>query len=219
MRQFGLFLALALSVHAAEPDFTREVQPILAKRCSACHGAGQQMAGLRLDSGAAILKGSKSGAVVTPGDSAKSRLLDRVSSSKPGFKMPPAGGSLSEAEIATIKAWIDEGAKAPAGTATLWSLSPIKRSAPPAVQKTGWVRNPIDAFVLARLESEKIEPSPEASKTTLLRRVSLDLTGLPPTPNEVEEFLNDKRPDAYERAGGSPARIASLRREMGETVA
>jgi hypothetical protein len=100
MRQFGLLLALAFSVHAAEPDFTREVQPILAKRCSACHGAGQQMAGLRLDSGAAILKGSKSGVVVTPGNSTKSRLLERVSSNKPGFKMPPAGVSLSEAEIA-----------------------------------------------------------------------------------------------------------------------
>jgi hypothetical protein len=200
MRRFGLLLALVFSVHAAEPDFTREVQPILAKRCSACHGAGQQMAGLRLDSGAAILKGSKSGVVVTPGDSTKSRLLERVSSNKPGFKMPPAGVSLSEAEIATIKAWIDGGAKAPAGPATLWSLVPIKRPSPPAVQKPEWVRNPIDAFVLARLESEKIEPSPEASKSTLLRRVSLDLTGLPPTPKELEEFLNDKRPDAYERA-------------------
>ena len=113
MRQFGLLLAVAFSVHAAEPDFTHDVQPVLAKRCSACHGAGQQMGGLRLDSGSGVLKGSKNGAVVVKGDSSKSRLMERVSSDKPGFKMPPVGEPLTSAEISSIKSWIDAGAKAP----------------------------------------------------------------------------------------------------------
>ena len=219
MRQFGLLLAVAFSVHAAEPDFTHDVQPVLAKRCSACHGAGQQMGGLRLDSGSGVLKGSKNGAVVVKGDSSKSRLMERVSSDKPGFKMPPVGEPLTSAEISSIKSWIDAGAKAPLGNTLHWSFQPIKRSPVPNVQKRDWVRNPIDAFVLARLESEKIEPSPEASKETLLRRVSLDLIGLPPTPQEIDEFLNDKRPDAYERVVDRLAGIATVWRAMGASMA
>lgn len=188
---------LALSLQAAEPDFVKDVQPILAAKCIACHGPGQQMAGLRLDGGASILKGAHSGAVVAPGDSGKSRLVERVASVKPGFKMPPAGEPLTPSEVAIVRAWIDAGAKAPQGGH--WSFQAIRRPTPPAVQNAAWVRNPIDAFVLARLDAEKVQPSSEASKTTLLRRASLDLIGLPPTPSEINEFLNDPRPDAYER--------------------
>jgi len=150
------------------------------------------MAGLRLDTGTTVLR------VVTAGDSAASPLVQRLTSTKPGFKMPPVGEPLSEVELATVRSWIDTGAKAP--RSSHWSFQPIKRPDPPAVQQQAWVRNPIDSFILARLETEKIQPSPEASKTTLLRRASLDLTGLPPTPEEIDRFLSDKRPDAYERA-------------------
>ena len=158
------------------------------------------MAGLRVDTASGLQR------VIAPGNAANSTLIQRVTSTKPGFKMPPVGEPLSSTEIATIRDWIDGGAKAPVEKAAAaprsshWSFQPIKRAAVPTVQKQGWVRNPIDAFILARLEAEKIEPSPEASKTTLLRRASLDLTGLPPTPAEIDEFLSDKRPDAYEHA-------------------
>lgn len=195
------FLAAAFPIHGAEPDYVRDVQPVLAKKCSGCHGTARQMAGLRFDSSSTVAK------VVAPGDASKSALIQRVTSTKPGFKMPPVGEALTDAEIASVRAWIDAGAKIPveqagagATRSSHWSFQPIKRPAVPAVQKSAWVRNPIDAFVLARLESEKIEPSPEASKTTLLRRASLDLTGLLPTPAEIETFLKDSRPDAYERA-------------------
>lgn len=152
------------------------------------------MAGLRLDNAEAV-------------KNAHAKVLERVSSTKKGFMMPPVGERLDAKEIETIRAWIAAGARVPAGavvaaapaTSKHWSFQPIKRSTEPAVKNRAWVRNPIDAFVLARLEAERIEPSPEASKTTLIRRLSLDLTGLPPTPQEVAEFLADTSPDAYER--------------------
>src|SRR5215204_6294421 len=131
----GVFALAMLPVHAAEPDFARDAQPVFAARCAACHGAGQQMAGLRLDSGAGVMKGAHSGVVITPGDPAKSRLLERITSSKPGFKMPPTGAPLSDAEIATVRAWIESGAKAPldasapvqAAKSSHWSFQPIRK--------------------------------------------------------------------------------------------
>lgn len=171
-----------------------------------CHNSKMAQNGVRLDDGAAALAGGYSGPVIVPGKSADSKLFQRVSSSKKGFQMPPAGAPLTEAEVAAVKAWIDAGAVWPrtaqAATAARprhWSYQPIAHPAPPAVSQKEWVRNPIDNFVLARLEKENVPPSPEASKTALLRRVSLDLTGLPPTPEETKEFLEDNRPDAYER--------------------
>ena len=190
MRCLGILWAMCAL--AAEPDFSRDVQPIFSKKCSGCHGAPRPMANLRLDTGTTVLR------AVVPGDSANSPLIQRLTSAKPGFKMPPTGDPLSEAEVATIRTWIDSGAKAP--RSTHWSFQPVNRPTIPKVQNAAWVRNPIDAFVLARLESEKIEPSPEAAKTTLLRRASLDLTGLPPSPAEIDRFLSDKSADAYERA-------------------
>jgi mono/diheme cytochrome c family protein len=197
------FYALSLS---AQTDYARDVEPVLTKRCTACHGAGQQMAGLRLDDPAAVLKGGNSGAVVVAGKSDDSKLIQRVTSTKKGFAMPPAGAPLTPAEVAAIRAWIDAGAKVPeakAGTGQVrsshWAFQPLTRPAVPAVRRSEWVRNPIDAFILSRLEANSIEPSPEASKTTLVRRLSLDLTGLPPAPADVAAFVNDDRPDAYER--------------------
>ncbi|MCX6623556.1 MAG: DUF1549 domain-containing protein, partial [Acidobacteria bacterium] len=171
------------------------------------HGARQQMSGLRLDEGEAALKGGYSGAVIVPGKSAESKLVLRVASTRKGFAMPPMGARLTEAELASIRSWIDEGAKWPAPARKVdarsrpshWSFQPVNRPAAPDVRNRVWARNAIDSFILARLEAEGLTPSPEAGKITLVRRATLDLTGLPPTPAEVEEFVNDNRPDAYER--------------------
>ena len=166
------------------------------------------MAGLRLDSGGAILKGASDGAVIQPGKSAESKLIERVTSSKRGFGMPPVGDPLSADQIATLRSWIDQGAKVPAASPAAatpnpksrhWAFQPVMRPEPPEVRDRAWVRNPIDRFIAARLESEGYAPSPEANRVTLIRRVSFDLIGLPPSTAEVREFATDNRPDAYER--------------------
>jgi hypothetical protein len=201
---------LCVSAHAAAAekiDFVRDVQPVLAKRCLMCHGAQQQMAGLRLDSRDSALKGGLSGAVLKPGASASSKLFRLVAGMEANKVMPPAGPRLTAAEVATMKSWIDQGLDWPAGTKMAatgprtnhWSFQKIVRANPPAVRNAAWARNEVDRFILARLEKEGVAPSPEASRATLARRASLDLTGLPPTPRELEEFLTDSRPDAYER--------------------
>lgn len=184
-------------------DFARDIEPILKARCYGCHGAAQRMSGLRLDERQAALAGGYSGAVLKPGDSAGSPLIHRVAGLKGLLAMPPAGPKLSAGQIGLLRAWIDQGAKWPATEAGVaapakakaghWAFQPVQR---PAVAGSG---NPIDALILARLEKEGIQPSPEADRTTLLRRVSLDLTGLPPTPDEIAEFLADTRQNAYER--------------------
>ncbi|MEO8128557.1 MAG: DUF1549 domain-containing protein, partial [Bryobacteraceae bacterium] len=188
-------------------DFARDVEPILRTNCRGCHGERQQMSGLRLDHPEAALKGAYSGPVIKPGNSAGSRLI-QVVSGEGKVKMPPAGPGLKAEQVATLRRWIDQGAVWPAtqplasaapAKVSHWSYQAIRRPAAPAVKNSQTVRNPIDSFVVARLEQEQIAPSPEADRTMLLRRVSLDLIGLPPTPAEVDEFVSDKRPDAYER--------------------
>jgi hypothetical protein len=187
-------------------DYARDIQPILTNSCVKCHGPEKQRNGLRLDTAAGVREGGDSGPPVVPGDSAKSRLYLAITGAEDVVAMPPKEPRLTAAEIARIRAWIDQGAKYPAeekvGTpgskVTLWSLQPVKRPAVPSVRK-GTVRNPIDAFVLARLEKEGLKPSPEADRVTLLRRLALDLTGLPPTPEESDAFVKDRREDAYER--------------------
>jgi hypothetical protein len=184
-------------------EFTREVEPLLRERCLGCHGAQQQMSGLRLDSRQAALRGGNAGPAIKPGDSASSSLILRVAGVKGVMQMPPAGKKLTAEEVGVLRAWIDQGAQwAGGGTAARqvhWSFQPQTKPATPTVQNRACVRNPVDAFILARLEREQIQPSPEADKATLLRRLSLDLIGLPPAPAEIAEFLNDNRPDAYER--------------------
>jgi cytochrome c553 len=203
----GLVIGTFVCAAPSQVDFTRDIQPVFAKRCAACHGPQQQMNGLRLDDREAALKGGTSGAVIAPGNSAASKLIERVSSTKKGFLMPPVGPRLTETEIANLRAWIDQGAKWPtaagstgAALSTHWSFQPVRRPPVPGVRNRAWVRNPIDAFILARLEADGIQPSPEADRHRLLRRLSLDLTGLPPTPRQIAKFLGDNRPDAYERA-------------------
>ncbi len=206
MMRLGLLLLLAGSAHPQSVDFARDVEPIFRTRCQPCHGPAQQMNGLRLDQAESALKGSYSGPVIVAGNSAASKLFQRISSDKKGFGMPPVGARLSPAEVRTLQTWIDQGAKWPPTQAAVsaapksshWSFQPIRRPAAPAVRNRDWPRNGIDSFVVARLESEGLAPSPEADRRTLMRRVALDLTGLPPTPEEVSEFLADNRPDAYE---------------------
>lgn len=177
-------------------DFSREVRPILSDNCFACHGPDEshRKAKLRFDTKEGAF--AKPG-VITPGDAAKSRLYLRVSSKDQDTVMPPpsSGHKLTEKQIETIRRWIDGGAQ----WNEHWAFIAPKRPEIPKVTNTGWVRNPIDSFILARLEKEGLKPQPEADKTTLLRRVYLDLTGLPPTPADVDAFLADRSPDAYEK--------------------
>jgi hypothetical protein len=194
---------LALQLSAAPPvDFSRDVRPILSDRCFACHGpdeANRQM-GLRFDieDGPKKARGDRP-PVVVPGDVSASEILKRVAPADPAMRMPPPYSDrkpLSEQEVATLRAWIEQGAK----WRSHWSFNVPVRPAEPAVQNRGWVRNPIDGFILARLEKESLKPSPEANRDQLLRRVSFDLTGLPPTLAELNAFLADTSPDAYEKA-------------------
>ena len=189
-------------------DFERQIAPILESRCQVCHGTAQQLSGLRLDNQAAALKGGYSGPVIVPGNSGASRLIRLVSGLEEELVMPPAGGRLPSEEVDLLRAWIDQGADWPtretaaeevAPESTYWAFQPIPKPLPRAVQRQSWVRNPIDTFVLARLEQEAIDPAPRASDETLIRRVSFDLTGLPPSVRDVDAFLSDPSPQAYER--------------------
>ncbi|MCC6586814.1 MAG: PSD1 domain-containing protein [Bryobacterales bacterium] len=186
LQLFVAGVTLALSMQA-EVDFVRDVQPILRKRCLACHGAVRPQSGLRLDTREHALEGGYSGAVLKPGDSANSKLY-RVVAGKDTLTMPPGGGKLPQAEVDTFRSWIDEGARwpampnaAPAFAATkLWSFQPLHKPALPDSTV-----HPVDAFVLTKLHKQRIQPSPEAPRHTLLRRLYLDLTGLPPTPADL----------------------------------
>ena len=197
-------LVLAGQVTRAEgdgPDFVRQIQPIFASRCLACHGPKKQTSGLRLDEGAAALAGGDSGAAIVPGRAATSPLMERVSSTDPSLRMPPEGEPLAAAEIDVLKRWIDAGAKWPdveaAATKELhWSLRPVVRRQPPEHSRLSL---PIDRFIAVRLAERGLSHAPEADRRTLIRRLSLDLVGLAPTSAEVEAFVADPDPLAYER--------------------
>ena len=184
--------------------FETKVRPLLIQKCLGCHSSTSQpiMGGLRLDSREALLKGGTRGAAVVPGKPAESLLMKVVLHTAGPLKMPP-GPKLKDAELAYLAQWIEMGAPwggsamgAPAA-AKFWSLLPPVKAAPPAVRNTAWVKTPIDQFVLAALEAKGLAPAPPADKRTLLRRVTYNLTGLPPTPQEMDQFLADASPDAY----------------------
>lgn len=213
----GLRVLVALATFSAfvfadpREDFETKVRPVLAKNCYACH-RDTAMGGLRLDSRAAILKGGSSGAAAVPGKADESLLVKVIEHTHDRLRMPPSGKMKPE-EIASIRNWVEAGAywpeEAPTQTAApaskeyvitpehraFWSFQPVKGPTPPAVQAK--VKNPIDAFILSRLEAEGLKPAPPADPRTLIRRATLDLTGLPPAPEEVDAFLNDKSPDAF----------------------
>src|SRR5215510_11008503 len=191
-------------------DFKRQIEPIFARNCYQCHGAKKAMGRLRLDDKESALKGGLSGAVIIPGDSKQSLLMKRILGEGDVARMPMGGDPLMPTQIALIRRWIDQGANwsgddqsAPPESQSAikrhWAYVKPVRPALPRVKNQSWVRNPIDAFILARLEKEGLRPSPEADKSTLLRRVYLDLIGLPPSVKEIDEFLADNSPDAYEK--------------------
>lgn len=220
-------VACQVEVHAAEPSpsdpassdpasvefFEKQVRPILAARCSKCHGAEESKGGLRLDSRASILAGGDTGPAIVPGKTAESLLIDAIRYGDL-YKMPP-DSQLPAEEIRTLVQWVERGA--PWGTETPeastpaaksfdlaaraghWSFQPLAEGAPPEVARTGWIRTPVDRFILAKLEAASLSPAPAADRRTLLRRVTYDLTGLPPTPAEISAFLNDTSPNAYEK--------------------
>ena len=193
--------------------FETRVRPVFAKNCYACH-TDSKMGGLRLDSADSVKQGGKSGPPIIPGKPDESLLIQAIRYSHERLKMPP-GGKLKDQEIADITEWVQSGAAWPAGSPALesksanteyvitpqqrafWSFQPVRKPAAPEVKEKALVHNPIDNFVLAKLESQGLKPARPADKRILIRRASLDLIGLPPTPEEVDAFLADQSPGAF----------------------
>lgn len=210
-----LFFTSALAAQeTGEAFFEARVRPVLVKQCYSCHShqAKRARGGLMLDSRAALLRGGDSGAVVVPGKPNDSLLIKGIRHTDSDFQMPPKG-KLPEADIAALTKWVELGAPWPEGKKDdtraaghfsdedrkWWAIQPLRKIEPPKVDAAAWSANPIDRFIHARLRAEGLQPSPAADRRTLLRRVKFDLTGLPPTPEELEAFVKDDRPDAVER--------------------
>jgi len=214
--------AVAVCASAQSPEiefFEKKIRPVLLEQCEACHSAAleEPMGGLRVDTREGLLTGGASGPAVKPGDPQKSLLLKALSYKDPALKMPPTG-KLSDAAIADFTHWIEQGAadpraaevsaapaKKPAGPGTpieegkrWWAFQPLEEKLAPQPERRGWSKRKIDAFVLAKLEAEGLEPSPEADRRTLIRRAYLDLIGLPPSYEQIEAFAADPSPTAYE---------------------
>ncbi len=199
----GLICLPSCFIQASEPKatpkkvvFARDIQPLFASRCLHCHGPDQAEAGLRLDiaeqSSAELPSGVRA---IAPGQPKESELLRRVTSTRGSERMPPEGEPLTAKQIEQLEQWIAAGAT----YETHWAYRPIQPPALPSVHHASWVRQPLDHFVLAQLEAKGIPPSPEADRSTLIRRLYYDLLGLPPPPTEVDTFCQDPRPDAYAR--------------------
>ena len=195
----------ATSSSSSRIDFARDILPILEHSCHSCHGSGLQMGQLRLDSKEFLLAGGQSGRVIQPGKAVESALYQRVAGIGDLERMP-LGGALENRQVELIRAWIDQGATWPGELREETSQSPEHwafvtpvRPSLPRVEQENWPTNPIDRFILARLEKKGLSPSPVADRVTLLRRLSLDLIGLPPTIREVDAFLADQAPKAYQR--------------------
>ena len=191
--------------------FEKRVRPVLVESCCKCHGIQKQASGLRLDSRSALLEGGVNGPAVVPGQPDQSLLIQVIRQTHPDIQMPP-DGKLGDSQIEAIEAWVkldlpwsDSAPMPPVSpgsadpTSTHWAFQPIKAPQPPGVRDTDWVRTQVDSFILARLEREGLSPSPPVDRASLIRRLSFDLIGLPPTFEEVDAFQQDPRPDAYER--------------------
>lgn len=188
-------------------DFAKELQPLFAERCYDCHGEKKQESGFRVDNRADMLKGGDHGPAIVISNSATSIMVQVLADVHPDIiAMPKKKDPLSDEQIGLVRAWIDQGAAWEAGVVAKYAYNtnhwafkaPVRPAVPVATDKK-WARTPIDNFVAAKLDAEKLKPSPETDKITLLRRLSLDLIGLPPSPAEVDAFLADKSPDAYEK--------------------
>ena len=194
--------------------FEKDVRPLLVKHCYECHSAGDVDGGLNLDSKAGVARGGDSGQVIVAGAPDQSLLVEAVRYQNRDLQMPPKG-RMSDSEIAILEKWVRlgvpdsrtedrPGAVRPTGMSIqdgreFWSFRPVADPAVPAVQNADWVQTPIDAFVLTKLETRKTRPAERAAKRTLIRRVTFDLTGLPPTPEEIAAFLADESSDAFEK--------------------
>lgn len=200
---------LASNIALAEPvDFVRDVRPILQKYCYDCHAGDVRKSGLRLDVRSEAMQGGELyGKSILAGKPEKSPLWQFIADEDADIQMPPEGPSPTSEEIAIVRRWIEQGAVWPDGVDKVklanprdhWSFKPVKNAPPPQVQRTDWPRNPIDHFILARLEAEELSPSEAATRANWLRRVSFDLIGLPPTQKEWEEFQRDDSEEAYQR--------------------
>ncbi|MBP6824015.1 MAG: DUF1549 domain-containing protein, partial [Acidobacteria bacterium] len=196
----SIFQPQAMTKGQQQIDFNRDIKPILSDKCFACHGpdAATKKIKLRLDSEAGALAELRTGKhAVVPNHPEQSELVRRINSKDEALRMPPvdSGRKLTEREIELLTEWIRQGA----GWQQHWAFVAPVRPELPKVKNTVWPKNAIDNFVLARLEAEGLSPAPEADRATLIRRVSLDLTGLPPSPKEVDEFISDQSPNAYEK--------------------
>ena len=194
--------------------FESKVRPLLSAHCFECHSDKKQKAGLRLDSREAVFKGSKNGAVVTPGHPEQSKLILAISYKDKELQMPPED-QLSGEQVEILSSWIKMGAPwGGAATATVakskkrtitdqdrqfWSFQPVRDHVPPAVKDASWPWGEVDKFILAKLEAEGLAPAPVAEKVALVRRAYLDLHGLPPTPQEIDAFVNDQSADAWQK--------------------
>ena len=193
-------------LNGGELDFVRDVEPVLAKRCYACHGPDQQEGRLRLDARAAVFAGGVGGPAIIPGNVDESPIVRRIAGLDGLDRMPLDLEPLSEQETATLRKWIEQGAQWPDGVGAdvkvkrHWAYVKPVRPAVPAVSNAEWARNAIDVFILSRMEREGLRPSGEAAKEQLLRRVTLDLVGVPPTLDEIDAFVADDTPSAYEHA-------------------
>ena len=186
--------------------FESQIRPLLVEHCQKCHGPDKEQAGLRLDSRAAALIGGENGPSITPKHTETSLLIQAVRYN--GDTQMPPDGKLSDEQIAALEKWVAMGAPWPASTSlpdaeklakqqNHWAFQPVKLVDPPSVKESDWCRTPVDQFILAQLESQQLAHSPEADRRTLIRRVTYDLTGLPPTADEVDAFVQDQAPDAY----------------------
>jgi hypothetical protein len=200
----SLLLLSPITATGDEIDYVNQVKPILVARCYACHSALRKKSGLRVDTAAELIAGGDAGPAVVPGKSADSYLISMLTGES-GSRMPPEneGAALTPEQIAIFKKWIDEGAHAPPETPLPdprdhWSYHPPTRADVPKVKNANWNRNPVDSFVAAGQESQGLSPAPTANKAMLLRRVYLDLVGLPPTRDELSAFMADDSPQAYE---------------------
>jgi len=214
----ALMLAGTADARAADPTkaqldfFESKIRPVLANNCYKCHStkAEKVKGGLLLDSREALLKGGDSGEAIVAGDPEKSLLIKAVRYSDPDLQMPPKGEKLSEQQVADLTAWIRMGAPDPRTASAAqknwsdpnakhWAWQPVKKPAVPTGADAGWVKTPLDNFIVAKLSEKGMKPNPAADKRTLIRRVYFDLIGLPPTPDEVEKFVNDSSPSAFEK--------------------
>ncbi|MHB1559859.1 MAG: DUF1549 domain-containing protein, partial [Isosphaeraceae bacterium] len=203
MPMITTILLAAIAGMRPDVDYARDVKPLLAARCTTCHGSIRQKAGLRLDAAELIRRGGDGGPAIEPGQSGASLLIERVTASEKSERMPPEneGTPLSPAEVATLRAWIDRGARAPAepippDPRDHWAFRPPRRVAIPADPGSRGIRNPIDLLLAEAHRARGLKPAPPIGRDLWLRRVTLDLIGLPPTPEELHAFRADGSPDA-----------------------